>query len=364
MKLKRNALIAVVLLVVITTTSVVFIQFTGFSLPRPPPITNYDNLPSAPSLNIIGSPDTDGRIELSWRESNDVWSYYIYRRGSDNVERLVNIISHYYISFTDTVPDGTYTYKIGAKNNIGMVYSNTRTVIVDLPEPDPEPTIPDAPVLKSIEPRPSTDGNIRLEWDIVSDADRYAIYRSNDDASYDLLGTVNVNYYDDILANGVYYYKLKAGNIDEKYSDYSNTKSITVQIPGVPDKPEAYSITYEIVDSGVKIYVTWSSVSCNTYNLYRKIVNDTTDTGFVLIREGLTSTSYSEVLTEVGKYTYKVSAVNTLGESDQSNPTIINMTDEGVEKPEDYMWLYVLLGVLGVAVVPVVLLTRKRKRRK
>ena len=234
------------------------------------------------------------------------------------------------------------------------------------PPPDPEP-LPDTdplvePVLKMIS-SPSFTGEIDISWSSVSDADDYGVYRSDDGVSYDYLGIVDTNSYDDSIAeDGTYYYKVKAGN-EGGYSGFSNIKKVTVDIPDVPDVPEAYKITYEIVDSGISITVSWSEVICETYNLYRAIVSDTKDTGYELIEEDITSTSYSVVLTnDIAKYFYKVSAVNDLGESEQSNPTTINITDEGVDEPDDYTWLYVLLGVLGVAVVPVVILTRKKKK--
>ena len=319
--------------------------------------------PSKPILYTIASPSYTGEIHISWSSVSDADDYKIYRSKDGTSYILLETV--YSNSYDDTITEnGEYSYKIKAGNEVGYSdYSDVKSVTVSISAP--LPTAPDAPVLKDIYPQPNTDGNIRLEWDIVSDADRYTVYRSNNDVSYDLLEVVYVNYYDDSRTNGVYYYKLRAGNINDDYSDYSNVKSVTVQIPNVPDIPEAYYITYEVVDSGVEITVSWSSVSCVSYKLYREIINNTISTGFVLIKEGLTSTSYSEVLTEVGKYTYKVSAVNELGESDQSNPTSVNITDEGAEEPldDDYIWLYVLLGVLCVAVVPVVILTRKKKKK-
>ena len=110
-------------------------------------------------------------------------------------------------------------------------------------------------------------------------------------------------------------------------SDYSEAESVIITIPNVPNVPEAYKITYEVIDSGVEIIVSWSEVNCISYNLYKEIVTETKGTGFVLIEEGLTSTSYSEIITEIGKYTYKVSAVNDIGESEQSNPTLVNLEE-------------------------------------
>ena len=222
---------------------------------------------------------------------------------------------------------------------------------------------PVEPVLNIIA-SPTITGDIHISWNSVSDANDYAVYRSDDDNVYDLLEKVYINSYDDLIEeNGEYYYKIRAGN-EGGVSDYSNIESVIVAIPTVPNAPQTNKITYEIVDSGVKITVSWSEVSCNSYKLYMEFVSETKSTGFVLIEDDLTSTSYSVVLTDIGKYYYKVFAVNDIGESEQSNLTTINITEDGISELDDYTWLYVVIVVLGLLLVPVIILTRKRKKKK
>ncbi len=374
-KKQRNGVIIVVIFAIIIT-SIGFIQFTGF-MPYmgdggggEPPI-NYDSLPSKPILyDIQPDPDPDVSVNLDWSTSTDVWYYNVYRRiGGIEQKIKTGEPSNSFIDAT-TKENQKYYYRIEAVNNIGKVQSNEESVTINVQgDPIPDPLFDDdppvAPVLNMIA-GPSDTGEIDISWSSVSDADDYGVYRSNDGTSYDILveRTTSTNYDDTITESGTYYYKLRAGN-EGGTSAFSNVKSVIVTIPGVPDVPEAYYPTYEIIDSGIEIVVSWSEVTCDSYNLYRAIINDTGSTGFVLIEEGLTSTSYSVVLTEIGSYRYKISAVNDLGESEQSNSAVINITEEGAEEPldDDYIWLYVLLGVLCVAVVPVVILTRKKKKK-
>lgn len=244
---------------------------------------------------------------------------------------------------------------------------NDVTYVPPEPEPEPEP-LPDVdppiePILNIIA-GPSITGEVHISWSSVSDADDYGVYRSDDEVSYDFLGKVYTTSYDDLIEiDGTYYYRIKAGN-EGGTSDFSNVEYVIIDIPGIPNIPEVNEISYEIIDSGIEIIVSWNEINCDTYNLYKEIITESKSTGFVLIEEGLISTSYSEVLTDVGKYTYKISAVNDIGESEQSNPTTINISNEGVtDESNDYIWLYVLLIIFGVVVVPVALLTRRNKRK-
>lgn len=326
--------------------------------------TEYDILPSVPILNDIQpDPDNDGEIALDWEPSTSVQYYNVYRRksGSPEVQIAIGRTDNSFVDIAEK-EDGLYYYKIEAVNNIGKVQSDEQSVRVDIEfVPNDNDGIPDAPILDPIIPSISTDGEICLDWNKVSGADRYAVYRSTDNwYSIDFFKSdISENYYDEIVSDGSYSYKVKAINIDDEGSEYSNEETVIVQIPGVPDSPEAYEITYEIVDSRVEIIVSWSEIDCDSYNLYKNSLNE----GLVLIAEGLTSTSYSDVLTGKGLYIYKVSAVNEVGESELSNLSSINLGEDGLPT-EDYTVIIVVVVILGaLAITIAILLKRKSKKR-
>ncbi len=329
-----------------------------------PPVY-YDSLPSAPILNDIQpDPDLDDVVSLDWSDSSRVYYYNVYRCKSGEAEQKI-AIGRTVSSFIDgaSKENGIYYYRIEAVNNIGKVFSNQESVVIDVPPPPPL-EIPDSPVLYITVNSPSTDGEIVLEWDPVPDADDYGVYRSENDGSFDFLEEIGENYYNDlVLESGDYSYKIKAGN-EAGISDFSNEVSIVVQLEGIPEAPFMNQLTYEIIGDTIKIYLDWEEVFCDSYIVYRSIGG----AEYEPFEDGLTSTSYSEVLIEVGVYSYKVSAVNMFGESERSAYVSIEITEDGVPdeppEPDDYTVITIIVAilVLGALAVPITILAKRRKR--
>lgn len=88
---------------------------------------------------------------------------------------------------------------------------------------------PSAPVLYTISPNPDVDGSIYVNWNDVSGAYRYWIYRNN----VLITSSTVSSYTDNITTNGTYSYKIKAINAYGQ-SAYSNIKSVVVNIPPPP----------------------------------------------------------------------------------------------------------------------------------
>lgn len=319
---------------------------------------DYTEIPIAPTFDIIlPNPNTDGSVELSWSKPAQTQYFELYRFRGFGWFYMARL---YTTSYTDNnVADGiTYKYKVIAGNTLGeSLDSNVVSVVIDIYE---EPIPPDSPVLCITVNSPSTDGEIVLKWDFVSNADDYGVYRSKNDGSFDFLEKIDENYYDDlVLESGDYSYRVKAGNEAGK-SDFSNTESITVQLAGVPNSPVMNELTYELVEDTIQIYLDWEEVFCDSYTVYRSIGG----AEYEPLEEGLNSTSYSEVLIEVGVYMYKVSAVNMFGESERSAYVSIEITEDGMptEPPVDYIVPIVVILVLGALAVATIILVKKKKR--
>ncbi len=96
---------------------------------------------------------------------------------------------------------------------------------------------PEAPILSSIIPNPSSPGNISLNWDEVIGADEYKIYNSSSDiidlSGLTPLATITTNsYVDSIDIPGTYYYAIVSVN-EWGDSVLSNVESIEILSPEV-----------------------------------------------------------------------------------------------------------------------------------
>ena len=102
-----------------------------------------EQIPSAPVLNEVTSPDVDGNITLSWSAVDGASQYNVYR--SDNPISEINgeqtlIITTSQLTCEDlNLPNGTYFYAMTAVNASGeSLLSNCIGVIIAIPPEIPE----------------------------------------------------------------------------------------------------------------------------------------------------------------------------------------------------------------------------------
>lgn len=208
--------------------------------------------PNEPILEVIESPNTDGKIDLEWDVVPNALYYEVYKSVDDgDYDVIYPIIEENY--YTDLVYiDGTYSYKITAKNDLGTSgFSNVESVDVCFPISDP----PNEPILESIVPETSNDGVIHLSWDSVLDTVYYEVYRSIDEGLLELIKTLDENYCDDfVLENGVYSYGVKAVN-DFGASGFSNMEYVVVYISEPTDEPTEPIEPTEPSDDYTMLYI-------------------------------------------------------------------------------------------------------------
>jgi fibronectin type 3 domain-containing protein len=176
---------------------------------------------------------------------------------------------------------------------------------------------------------------ITVEWDPVSFADYYKIYRSDSaDGSYEQIGDTisSTNFHDQsVSTNATYYYKVKAFTHDGVESKFSsevagstNDGSITV-----PSGVSATDGTYNHM-----ITVSWNHVlNADYYRVYR---SDSVDGTYVQTGDNLSVTRFDDKSAEVNAtYYYRVKAFTAAGaETGFSTEDAGHTSETGLGPPE------------------------------
>ncbi len=170
---------------------------------------------SKPKLKNIEN-TADG-VKITWGKVSGADTYRIYRKTSKTDWEYIGSTSK--TGYTDkTAKSGTkYYYAVRARNEAGnssLSSSLSKLYLAD-------------PTLKT--PK-STKSGVTLEWNKVSGADGYMVYRKTGSGSYKKIATVKgykkVKYTDKSAKKGkTYTYKVKAYK-SKTYSAYSNAKKI------------------------------------------------------------------------------------------------------------------------------------------
>ena len=186
-----------------------------------------------PPVPSISGPNTStsGTYTLTW-QSNGAARYVLQGEGAGTI---------YNGTANSTVrinTNGVYSYKVKACDSSGYAsgcsnYSNTISVTVNIPAPPPVPSISG--------PSTSTSGTYTLTWQ-SNNAARYVLQGEGAGTIYN--GTENSTVRTN--TNGVYSYKVKAcdsSGYASGCSNYSNTISVTVNIPSQNQSPIAKADT-------------------------------------------------------------------------------------------------------------------------
>ena len=279
----------------------------------------FTGTPSAPQdVKAKSHPE---RVKLSWKEpnqdgGNEIIEYNIYRGTSSSSLSFLTSVDSYIMEYNDTdvVNGETYYYQISAVTE--YVEGDKSKVVNATPHNEP-PNPPDdftASQFKS---------NVLLNWSEPSyiggsEITKYNIYRGETESNISLLTNLDGNdtdYIDNSIEKGVtYYYYVTAVN-DVGESDPSNIESILVTTK--PSKPT--DLQANIVDYDISL--DWNKPSDEGglqilyYNLYR---GDSVDN--MNLYTSINSTEFVDTNINYGtNYSYYVTAVNDLGESEPSN---------------------------------------------
>ncbi|MDO0825144.1 fibronectin type III domain-containing protein [Desulfosporosinus nitroreducens] len=258
-------------------------------------------------------------IYLAWDSVSDATSYNIYRATSSlGTYTKVDAVTTTNYTDDDLSGETTYYYKVKAVNSSGtsdyssVVYATTSNESDELSVPD------------DLTATVKGSSEIYLDWDSVSDATSYNIYRATSSlGTYTKVDAVTTTSYtdDDLSDDTTYYYKVKAVN-SSGTSDYSSVVHATTS-----DEANELSVPDDLTataESSSEIYLDWDSVSnATSYYIYRS----TSYSGSFTKITTVTTTSYTDDgLSDDTTYYYKVKAVNSSGISAYSS--LVHATTE------------------------------------
>ncbi|AET70644.1 cell wall-binding protein [Desulfosporosinus orientis DSM 765] len=289
---------------------------------------------SAPK-NLSASAKSPSEIYVDWYAVNDSTSYYVYRStsSSGSYEKIATTTLSRYTD-TDLEPDTKYYYKVKAVKGSDtsayseIEYAKTENYEGSLSTP------------KELSATAESSSEIYLDWDVVSNATSYYVYRATSSSgSYDKIATTTSSKYtdEDLEEDTKYYYKVKAVNSYDS-SDYSSIKYAKTKDADDTEEalpaPEGLSAEAESSD---EIYLDWDSVDdAASYYVYRA----TSSSGSYDKIATTTSSKYTDTDLEPDtKYYYKVKAVN--GSDKSAYSEIVHATTEesddndNLSAPED-----------------------------
>ncbi len=275
---------------------------------------------------LLGSPQNlsssaVGRtVTLNWSApvnngGSSPTSYKIYRSTSSGTETLLTTLGNV-LNYTDTVSaPGTYYYKVSAANSVGEGNLSSEVSVVAPPD------VPSQPMSLLTT---ASNFQVNLSWQAPSDnggssITNYKIYRGTSSGGESLVATVgNVLTYADSVNNGyTYYYKITAVNsVGEGL--YSNESSVILSssTSEIPLNLSAHS------DAIGGMTLTWNAptydggASITNYKIYR----GTSSGGESLVATVGNVLTYTDTgLLTANRYYYKISTVNSIGESQQTS---------------------------------------------
>jgi fibronectin type 3 domain-containing protein len=273
------------------------------------------DVPTAPN-NLTATAVSTSEIDLEWvdRSDNETGFKIERRKGTSGTFTQIDTVDADVESYNDTglLSDTTYQYRVRAFNSDGNSdYSNVATATTLA-----KPAGPNAP--SALRATINSSRSVTLTWQDNSDNESgFQLERAagiGDFVRIITLGPNTTTFTDNALQpNTVYRYRIRAVN-ENGASAYSNT--VQVRTPVDPPTEPAAPTNLVATPTAGQVLLTWEDNSNNesTFAIERKLE----DGGFQpLTSVGQNTTRYvDQAAGGNARYTYRVRAVNSGGESD------------------------------------------------
>lgn len=257
-------------------------------------------------------------VSLKWSPASDAASYLIYRSSSiNNVFKAVASSNTTEYEDTAIVQGITYQYKVTALNAGGESPSSDIAEVVTFDPAQPVPPVPMGLIVTT-----EKSMSVGLGWTAAEGATSYSIYRAAaPEGPYHKVGSSLTAEYTDksVSPSSAYFYKVSTVGIGGESGKSDSVSAVTKQpvlLPQIPSGISAGSVTTSAIE------MQWNPVEgAERYNLYRK---GNSENGYAQVGSSESADFIDDGIsvTETG-YSYKITAVNEMGESALSDALTI-----------------------------------------
>lgn len=196
--------------------------------------------------------------------------------------------------------------------------------------PAQQPTIVIPEIPTNVNASVNNYNSIKITWSTASGAKGYIVERIQTDTNtvLELTKTTTTSYVDtnNIIVGKEYKYRVYAYTTDDAGTIHKSAASSEIAVKTTIDNPQNLTATQS---SATSVKLSWSGVEgATSYKVYRSAKG-----GAYKLVETTTGTSYKDSSLKTGtKYSYKVTAVNGVFESGDSNKATLYAAAAGVKK--------------------------------
>jgi fibronectin type 3 domain-containing protein len=264
---------------------------------------------SAPAAPIgLAAAAANAQVNLTWNASTGATGYYVKRSTTSGAEAQIAAVSA--TSYPDNnVANGTkYYYVVSAYNSYGP--SANSAEVNATPVAPPPPSAPTGLV--------ATAGNaqVMLTWNASTSAASYNVKRTTTSGTgYQTVGSpTTTSFTDPGLTNGTTYYYVVTAVDSAGESGPSSQVSAT---PAAPAQPPPAPTALTATAGNAQVNLTWNpSSGATSYHVKRSTTNGS---GYAQVGAPTTTSFNDPGLTNGTTYYYVVTALNSAGESANSN---------------------------------------------